>query len=310
MFEKKIFMVIWSLSFRSTKQFFATFHQSFWYPRSRSDLDTIDKSYENFFEKLGISYPGLDDIDYMNWLRVVRNCSSSVNSEVPDVFYPDQANKTWSLLYARLRELHYLYACDEHKLNLQELENLGIYTGEKIPQFSKINNWLGTKTGFKLIPVGGMINARSFLYGLAYRVFFSTRYIRHISVPFYSPEPDVVHELMGHVPLFGNEEIAEFSQEIGKKSLGASEEDIAKLAKIYFYSIEFGIVGDKILGAGILGSCKEIFHVKKDKCEFIGWDTKKILSMDFTLSSYQPAYFKTKNFTEMKKSALKAFSLI
>ncbi|CAG9334213.1 unnamed protein product [Blepharisma stoltei] len=303
-------MVISSLSFRSTKRFFATVRQSFWYPRSRSDLDTVDKSYENFVEKLEISYPGSDDVDYMSWLRSVRNYSTSVNSEVPDVFYPDQANKTWSLLYARLRELHYLYACDEHKSNLKDLENLGVYTGEKIPQLSQINNWLSSKTGFKLIPVGGIINARSFLYGLAYRVFLSTRYIRHISVPFYSPEPDIVHELMGHVPLFGNEELAEFSQEIGKKSLGASDADIEKLAKIYFYSIEFGIVGDKILGAGILGSCKEIVHVKEDKCDFIGWDTKKILSMDFTLSSYQPAYYKTENLSEIKKSVMEACNLI
>jgi phenylalanine-4-hydroxylase len=90
--------------------------------------------------------------------------------------------------------------------------------------------------------VGGLLSSREFLNGLAFKVFHACQFIRHHESPFYSPEPDMIHEFIGHIPMFANQEFADFSQEIGMASLGASDEDIAKLAKVYWFTVEFGLI--------------------------------------------------------------------
>ena len=211
-------------------------------------------------------------------------------NKINHVDYTDDNICTWNVVFNRLKPLHYMYASKEHVTNLKELEEHQIICEDEIPNFEKISKYLAKKTGFKLVNVGGMIEPRAFLYGLSFGIFYSTQYIRHKSVPFYSPEPDIIHEVMGHVPMLANKQFADFSKRIGKKALGASDAVIDMLCKVYFYSVEFGILGNKVIGAGILGSCEELELVGSGNGKVQPWNLEKILNQPLTLSEYQPQY--------------------
>ncbi len=118
------------------------------------------------------------------------------------------------------------------------------FNEKTIPQLQPISEYLKSRTGWRLKPVGGLLTQREFLNGLAFKVFHSTQYIRHHATPEYTPEPDIIHELVGHAPMFAHQDFADFSQEIGLASLGASEIELKRLAAIYWFTVEFGMCLD------------------------------------------------------------------
>ena len=175
----------------------------------------------------------------------------------------------WAYCYRNLIDMFKDNACDEFNWTIAEFQKEINLCETEIPQLDDISNFLKARTGWRLKPVGGLLTQREFLNGLAFKVFHSTQYIRHHSQPNYTPEPDIVHELMGHAPMFAHQEFADFSQEIGLASLGASEIELKRLAAIYWFTIEFGMCKQngkhKAYGAGILSSVGELAYCVTDE---------------------------------------------
>lgn len=251
------------------------------------------------------NHPGLNDVKYLNRRRYFHNL---VNTNFREIQYTDYENKLWSHIFSTLKEIHRKYACKSYLNNFQLLENNKIFEKEKIPQLRDINNFLQKKTGFTLKPVKGLISSREFLNSLAKREFNCTIYIRHESKPFYTPEPDLVHEFIGHVPLFADEKFADLSEKIGKASLKMNDEEILKLTRFYWFTVEFGLCEEneelKVYGAGILSSIGETEYSVSDKPIIKEFKINDVVNQEYPVEVYQPIYYKVKSFEDAKNKLL------
>ena len=209
-------------------------------------------------------------------------------------------------MWQKLEPLIKEHACDEFNECMEVLIENKLFTRDKIPQIQEFNQFYLSNSGMFLRPTGGLLSEREFLNSLAFKVFPCTQYIRHASKPLYTPEPDLVHEFMGHASMLANKAFVNFSQEIGLASLGASDDDIKKLSTIYWYTIEFGLCKQhnkvKIYGGGILSSPAEILHAVSDKPKLFPYDLNKMSTHPVDITNIQQEYFLAPSFAEMVKS--------
>ncbi|KAF8932139.1 hypothetical protein BGZ58_007207 [Dissophora ornata] len=275
-----------------------------WFPRKMVDLDTFADKVLEMGEELNADHPGAKDAVYRARRSEITNIAKTYRTgqPIPHIEYTKVEIDTWTTVFNKLITMFPTHACREHQYVFPLLiQNCG-YGPSNIPQLDGVSKFLKDCTGFTLRPVMGLLTSRDFLNGLAFRVFHSTQYIRHHSRPLYTPEPDVCHELLGHVPLFADPAFADFSQEIGLASLGASDTDIERLATIYWFTVEFGVCrqGDnlRVYGAGLLSSFGELEYCLSDKPEVRPFEPAKVAVQKYPITEYQPVYFVAESFKD------------
>jgi phenylalanine-4-hydroxylase len=164
----------------------------------------------------------------------------------------------------------------------------------RVPQLQEVNERLAELTGFRVRPVAGLVPARDFYGALADRTFLATQYVRHHSVPFYTPEPDVLHELIGHVSMLGSSAFADLYELAGAASRRTESGDALEFfSRVFWFTIEFGVVWEagelQAYGAGLLSSYGELDVFRR--AETRPWNVHAMGTTEYDITRYQPLLF-------------------
>lgn len=260
-------------------------------------------------EELPLEHPGAHDPEYRKRRDYIASLSKQFrldpNHKIIDVEYTPEEQKIWQIVATKLEELHQKYASSFY---LEAKKKLGITT-ERIPQLSEMSKRLRELTGFRLAPIEGLVDTRAFLSWLSWRTMLSTQYIRHHSRPEYTPEPDIVHESIGHIPMFTNQNFADYSSFIGHGARIANDEQLEELGRLYWFTVEFGLVEEKgetkAYGAGLLSSFGELENAFTGNVERRPFDLEQVINTPYDYSDMQPILYVVPSYEYLKDATRK-----
>jgi phenylalanine-4-hydroxylase len=251
-------------------------------------------------------HPGLGDEAYIQRRRELFALCRKHRLErlgPPIIHYTPEETRIWREVSPKLDELHQKYAC---QIYLKAKRELAI-TREEIPQLRHLSERVRRETNLHLVPAEGALPYRTFYEYIAQRGFPVTQFIRHGSHPEFTPEPDMVHDCLGHVPPLMNHDYAELLVLIGKAVATTTHgEQVLALKRFSWYSIEFGLIEEanevKVFGAGILSSTGEIpyslFSKDVTRRPFV---TADVINADYDPSRMQDHLFIAPSFVFLRR---------
>ena len=220
--------------------------------------------------------------------------------------YTAAEHAVWDTLFARQSTMLQGRAAPAYLRGLDVLK-LG-YPG--IPDFRELSDRLMALTGWQVVAVPGLVPDEVFFGHLAERRFVAGRFIRRPDQLDYLQEPDVFHDVFGHVPLLADPVFADYMQAYGRGGLRAAGAGaIARLARLYWYTVEFGLVRDgdalKLYGAGIVSSRGESIYALDDASpNRLGFGLERLMRTPYRIDDYQQVYFVIDSFEDLLRQTL------
>jgi phenylalanine-4-hydroxylase len=218
---------------------------------------------------------------------------------LPRADYTTEEHDVWRVVCGELHVLHERLACAEY---LEGKATLGL-PEDHIPQLDEVNELLSPLTGFRYVPAAGLVPLLQFYGSLGDGVFHSTQYVRHHSLPLYTPEPDVLHEVVGHGNCLAHPRFATLYRAAGdaarRVESGAALEFVSR---VFWFSLEFGVLREggrvRTYGAGLLSSFGEIQQL--DRATLRPLDVARMGVQEYDITHYQPLLFCGESFAEVE----------
>ena len=263
----------------------------------------------NQIVQLDPDHPGFRDASYRARRNQIARLAMEYQpgTQIPDAPYDAKEDQLWQSILQIIEPQHRRRACQEY---LDCIARLGL-PRDRIPQLSEVSAKVERISGFRLEPVAGLVQPRVFLESLANGVFLCTQYIRHHSTPLYTPEPDVVHELLGHAVTLASERLAELNRLVGRAvKRTSSSEALERLSRVYWYTLEFGVLIEeyevKAYGTGLLSSAGELEDMHT--ADLRPFDLEEASRLAYDPTRFQPVLFCADSFESMH-GQLKEFLL-
>jgi phenylalanine-4-hydroxylase len=247
---------------------------------------------------LGANHPGVHDPVYRARRAAIAEAALKwvPGTPAPHIEYTDEEHEVWRIVSHDLgpkHERNAIRAFNEAKARLA-------LPDDRIPELEEISAKLMPLTGFRYHPAAGLVDEDIFYGSLADGVFHSTQYIRHPSVPLYTPEPDLIHEVIGHANMLADPQFAEVKRLAGHAARRiTTPEAMSFLGSVFWFTLEFGVMREdgevKAYGAGLMSSVGEIEEYKK--AEIRPFDLYSMGTLPFDITTYQPVLFAADSMT-------------
>lgn len=251
--------------------------------------------------QLSEGHPGLDDPAYRERRDRLATMADRwrPGDPAPEIAYTDEEHEVWRVVCEDLRGKHTTYACREF-LDGKAALDLPV---DRVPQLEELSDRLEPITGFRYRPAAGLVPLREFYGALAEDAFWATQYVRHHSVPLYTPEPDVLHEVVGHGNTLADARFTALYRAAGAAAKRVeSAEALEFVSRVFWFTLEFGVVhepdGLKAYGAGILSSPGEIEEFRGMSIRPL--DIVAMGTQDYDITHYQQVLFAGRSFGEVQ----------
>lgn len=223
--------------------------------------------------------------------------------------YTAEQHSVWAELVGRRMPQLEEHACREY---LDGFRNIGLRQ-DVIPDLAQVNTLLAPRTGWNATPVSGYLPAAAFFEMIAARRFPTTTTLRTRESLEYIPEPDIFHDVFGHVPMHAHPVFADFLQSYGQVCAGLTrEEDLIRMGRLFWFTVEFGVIRQqgkiKLYGSGLISSHGESSYVLSGGPEIRDFELDEVLARDFNISEMQPVVYAVESFEQIYEATRQAQS--